>query len=99
MYLGYEISEEGIWTDVCEVAAIKNWPIPSMVTELQSFLGFINYYCPFIKEYGKVAHPLYDQISGDNATQKKKKVMWMAECQGAFNTLKAMHLCPSFGFC
>ena len=93
VYLGNKISKEGVWTDDHKVEAIKNWPIPSMITELQRFLGFMNYYCHFIKGYAKVTHPLYNLISGNNATQKKKKVMWMAECQGAFNTLKA--LCTS----
>ena len=53
----------------------------------------MNYYHHFIKGYAKVAHPLYDQISGDNATQKKKKVRWTEDCQEAFNVLKA--LCTS----
>ena len=53
----------------------------------------MNYYHHVIKGYAKVVHPLYDQISGDNATQKKKKVMWMEECQETFDMLKA--LCTS----
>ena len=93
VYLGHEISKEGIQTDDHKVKAIKNWPIPSMVTELQSFLGFTNYYHHFIKGYAKVICPLYDQISGDIATQKKKKAIWTEECQEAFDMLKA--LCTS----
>ena len=61
-----------------------------MVTDLQSFLGFMNYYHHFIKGNAKVTYPLYDQISGDNATQMKKKVMWMEECQEAFVMLNAL---------
>ena len=57
------------------------------------FLGFTNYYHCFIKGYATVTHPLYDQISGDNATQKKKKILWTEECQEAFDRLKA--LCTS----
>ena len=60
-----------------------------MVTDLWSFLGFTNYYSHFIKGYTKVTHPLYDQISGDSATQKKKKILWTEECQEAFDALKA----------
>ena len=41
VYLGHEISKEGIQTDGHKVEAIKNWPIPVMVMELRSFLGFI----------------------------------------------------------
>ena len=34
IYLGHEISKEGVQTDDCKVESIKNWPIPNMVTEL-----------------------------------------------------------------
>ena len=88
-----KISEEGIWTDDCKVEAIKNWLIPNMATELWSFLGFMKYYHHFVNKYAKVTHHLYNQVSGDNATQKKKKVRWTEECQVAFNVLKA--LCTS----
>ena len=53
----------------------------------------MNYYHCFIKGYAKVTHPLYNQISGDNATQKKMTVMWIEECQEAFDMLKT--LCTS----
>ena len=58
--------------------------------ELRSFLGFTNYYLHVIKGYAKVAHPLYDQISGDNVAHKKKQIQWTEECQDAFDTLKVM---------
>ena len=90
VYLRHKISKEGIWTDGYKVEAIKNWPIPVMVTKLQSFLGLTNYYQHFIKEYTMVSHPLYDQISGNNATLKKKNIQWMEECQEAFSRLKVM---------
>ena len=93
VYLGHEISKEGIQTDGHKVKAIKNWSIPIMVTELRSFLGFTNYYRHFIMGYTKVAHPLYDHISGDNAAHKNWKIQWMDECQESFDTLKV--LCTS----
>ena len=50
----------------------------------------MNYYHHSIKGYAKVTHPLYNQICGDNATQKKKKVKWTEECQETFDVLKAL---------
>ena len=60
---------------------------------LRSFLGFTNCYRCFIKGYPTVTCPFYDQISGDNATNKKQTIQWMEECQEAFDTLKG--LCTS----
>ena len=93
IYLGHEISKNGIQTDGHKVKAIKNWAVPIMVTELRSFLGFTNYYRCFIKGYAKDALPLYDQISSNNATHKKWKIQWTDECQKAFDRLKV--LCTS----
>ena len=53
----------------------------------------MNYYHCFIKGYAKVTHPLYNQVSLDNATQKKMTVTWIEECKEAFDMLKA--LCTS----
>ena len=82
--------KEGIWTDDHKVEAIKNWPISNMVTELWSFLQITTV---ILSMACKSCCPLYDQISGDNANKKKKKVTWTEECQKAFNVLKA--LCTS----
>ena len=96
VYLGYIISKEGIQTKGCKVKAIRNWPVPIMVTELRRSLGFTNYYRCFIKGYAKVACPFYDQISTDNRAHKKRKIQWMNECQDTFDKLKV--LCTSAPF-
>ena len=43
-YLGHVVSREGIQADPKKVEAILKWPIPTNVTEVRSFLGFITYY-------------------------------------------------------
>ena len=90
VYLGHEISKEGIQTNSHKIKTIKKWPIPTTITELRSFLGFTNYYQCFVKGYAKIAHPLYDKISRGNATHKKRKIQWTDECQGAFDMLKVL---------
>ena len=42
-YLGHIISTKGIATDEGKTDAIKNWPLPTNVTDVQSFLGFMGY--------------------------------------------------------
>ncbi|MBW0573141.1 hypothetical protein O181_112856 [Austropuccinia psidii MF-1] len=50
-YLGYVFSSEGLKMDQENVQQILNWPPPRNLKALQSFLGFANFYCSFIKNY------------------------------------------------
>ena len=81
-FLGYLISKSQIRIDGAKVAAIREWPTLTKVTELRSFLGLANYYRRFIKGYSKVAYPLTDLL------MKERKWEWDAECQVAFQKLK-----------
>ena len=51
--------------DERKVQAILNWPPPSKVVELQSFLGLANYYRKFIQRYSKKVAPLTDLLKKD----------------------------------
>lgn len=42
--LGYNITKHGTHMDEGKVEAVKNWPIPTNIKELQFFLGFANFY-------------------------------------------------------
>ena len=66
-YLGYIVSLEGIATDPAKIETIQNWPVPKTVTDVCSFTGFTNYYHKFIKGHAKIAHPLHELTSGENA--------------------------------
>ena len=39
-YLGHVISAKGVATDEGKIEAIRDWPTPTTVTEVQRFLGF-----------------------------------------------------------
>ena len=87
-YLGHIVSKDGIQTDPKNVKAIKNWPIPTSVTDVRSFLGFTNHYRRFIRGYAQIAKPLYNLISGKNRQLKKKTFQWNLDCDLAFKELK-----------
>ena len=57
-FLGYIIEPEGITTDPRKVQAIVEWDTPRSIKDVQSFLGFANFYRKFIKEYSKIIEPL-----------------------------------------
>ena len=45
-----------------KVQKVKDWPVPSNVKEVHSFLGLASYYCRFIPQFAKWANPLHDLI-------------------------------------
>ena len=86
-YLGHIVSKNSIKTDPKKMEAIKKWPVPKTVTEVQSFLGFTNYYRKFIRKYAQIARPINWLVSGENANKKKALVNWTEGCQIAFEHL------------
>ncbi|EGN91448.1 hypothetical protein SERLA73DRAFT_157560, partial [Serpula lacrymans var. lacrymans S7.3] len=80
-YLGMIISHDMIRMDPLKVQAVAEWPIPRTKKELQSFLGFSNFYRRFIRDYGKIAKPL-TILTG------KVDWEWAEDQQRAFDVLK-----------
>ena len=71
-YLGHVISEQGVETDPSKTEKIKTWPRPRNVDELRKFLGFSGYYRRFVKDYSKIAAPLY-KLLGESRTEQNVK--------------------------
>ena len=44
-YLGYILSPSGLIMSDDKVKIIQDWPEPKKVKDIQSFLGFANFYC------------------------------------------------------
>ncbi len=53
------------------ISIILKWPDPESVCEVQSFLGFANFYRRFVKGFFRITHPLTDKTKG--AAKRKKK--------------------------
>ncbi|KAK3548135.1 hypothetical protein QTP70_004874 [Hemibagrus guttatus] len=83
IFLGYVISHQGVEMDMVKVRAVTEWPAPTMVRELQWFLGFANFYQRFIRNYSSVAGPLTSLLRG-----KPKKLTWTDQARAAFQQLK-----------
>jgi len=47
-YLGLVISENKVEIDPVKVARVHDWPILENRTDVQTFIGFVNFYCCFI---------------------------------------------------
>jgi len=57
-YLGYIIGSGGLRMDSTKVQVIQDWPEPKKVKDVQSFLGFSNFYRRFIHGYSEIVLPL-----------------------------------------
>jgi len=57
-YLGYFLSPNGLMMSQDKVKTICDWPEPCKVKDIQSFLGFANFYCRFIFNYSNIVVPL-----------------------------------------
>src|SRR5258705_7744894 len=68
--------------DPVKVQGVMDWPQPVKVKDVQSFIGFMNFYWRFIHDFSEIAHPLH------TLTWKLKDWSWGAAEQQAFNMLK-----------
>ncbi|KAK3506499.1 hypothetical protein QTP70_003045 [Hemibagrus guttatus] len=71
--------------DERKVTAVKDWPIPTSVKELQKFLGFANFYRRFIQGFSSITSPLTSLLRN-----KPKSLSWTPATTQAFDTLKTV---------
>ena len=50
-YLGLVISKNEVSMDPVKVAGVREWPTPENKTDVQTFLGFVNFYRRFIQDF------------------------------------------------
>jgi hypothetical protein len=81
-YLGVIIEKGMTCMDPIKIAGIKNWPTPTKVKDVRSFLGFCNFYWPFIRGFAHLARPL------NELTRKDTEWLWETRYQKAFEELK-----------
>jgi len=83
-FLGYIIGRDGIKMSTEKVEAVLQWERPGNITEVQSFVGFANFYRCFIQDYSKVARPLMELTKKEAG----KSWEWNLEAEAAFKELK-----------
>jgi len=81
-YLDLVISENEVSIDLVKVTGVREWPTPENKTNVQAFLGFMNFYQRFIQDFSAKAQPLFD------LTYSEQVWMWSGKKQAAFEDLK-----------
>ncbi|KAL4021527.1 hypothetical protein IC575_020329 [Cucumis melo] len=81
-FLGHVVSSEGVSVDPAKIEAVTNWPRPSTVSEIRSFLGLAGYYRRFVENFSRIASPL------TQLTRKGTPFVWSPACESSFQELK-----------
>jgi len=70
----HAISQQGLHVDPNKIAIIQRVPPPQKVRDVRSFLGLAGYYQRFIKDFGKLASPLFGFLGKD------VEFIWLENC-------------------
>ena len=74
-FLGYIVSAQGVRMEDERIEAVKNWPEPTSVRNIQVFIGFANFYRRFIRGFSRIAAPLTSLLKQlDHQTRPRKRL-------------------------
>ncbi|GBG80478.1 hypothetical protein CBR_g30940 [Chara braunii] len=82
-FLGHVVTDKGLQPEPQKVAAVRDAPVPTTITQVRAFLGLVSYYRRFIKGFTAIAGPL------TNLLRKDQPLILTPECDQAFSKLKA----------
>jgi hypothetical protein len=83
-YLSVIISHNKVEMDPVKIAGVADWPTPSNKKEVQSFVGFVNFYRRFIPDFSHHARALFD------LTMKDIRFIWGLPQEDSFMKLKEL---------
>ena len=82
-FAGYIVSDKGVEADPDRVKAIKDFPVPTDVTSLRSFLGLAQQLGSFIPDLAHMTHDMRQLL------KDKIEWQWLEEHQKSFEETKA----------
>ena len=78
-FLGHRVNQQGVFPLPEKVDAIRSFPTPTTVKQLQEYLGMVNFYHRFVPSAAALMQPLYKAID-----VKRKLLVWTSELDAAF---------------
>ena len=79
--LGHVVSGYKLSMTEADTKVVKSWLILTCSKDVEHFMGLANYHRNFVKNFSKLAEPLYSVVG-------KRKFWWQIEQQEAFDALK-----------
>lgn len=81
-FLGFVVGTDGVRVDPRKTASVRDWPVPNNVAELRSFCGLASYLRRHVRDFSKLAGPMYDLL------KKDRPFIWGEEQQASFQAIK-----------
>ena len=66
-FLDYVLSTQGVWIEDERIEAVKSWPEPKSIWDIQVFIRFANFYRRFIQGFSKIAVSLTSMLKTSSA--------------------------------
>jgi hypothetical protein len=92
-FVGIDVSADGNRPAMLKHYLLRQWPLPELVQDVASFVGFLQFYSSFIPHFEVRALPLH-KIMTQEYTEPVGD-MWTANANSAFEELKNSVLCNS----
>jgi hypothetical protein len=80
-FLGHRVDREGMHMMEDKVRAIREWPTPTSIEDVRSFLGMVGYYRKFIANFSSIAAAMTQLL------KKGSHFEWTAELETSFRKL------------
>ena len=84
-YVGHIVGKHGIKVDPAKTQVVRDWPTPTSVKDVRSFLGLANYFRKFVQGYSTLVEPL-TQLTRKDTTWTAQT--WDDKCEQAFQGVK-----------
>ena len=62
-----------------QIKAVKNWPEPTSVRDIQVFIGFANFYRRFIRGFSRIAAPLTSILKTTGSSEESAPKTFRAD--------------------
>ncbi|XP_059083506.1 uncharacterized protein LOC131880815 [Tigriopus californicus] len=82
-FVGFQVGVDGIRVDPAKIKGLREFPKPSCLKDMRSFMGMVKYFSGFSNKVAKLSLPLRPLMS------KKSSFIWSSDHDDAFENVKA----------